>query len=170
MHLSVSRLTSHVSNIFETWDGQVHTAAPSLSYVLRLTKWETDPENCNSTWNSNSIFFFTFFVISLFHNKEIFCLKMSLNGPCNPCILKSSADSGNCHHFEVDLSDRYFNQLSNVYTNYAAQFLLTQTFKSADALNIFVQKNQDGDGSRNRSREGSLFRNLIRSWLSYIAR
>ena len=38
-------LTSHVSNIFETWDGQVHTtAASSLSYVLRLTKWETDPQ------------------------------------------------------------------------------------------------------------------------------
>ena len=68
--------------------------------------------------------------------------------------------------FEVDLwKPQSFNQLSNVYTNYAAQFLLTQTFKSAVALNIFVQKNQDGEGSQNWSQEGFLFRNLIRSWL-----
>ena len=61
------------------------------------------------------------------------------------------SDSGNCHHFEVDRSvkPRSFNQLSN----YAAQFMFTQAFKSAVAINIFVQKNQDGEGSRNRSRE-----------------
>ena len=40
---AVCTCPSHVSNIFETWDGQVHTATSSLSYVLRLTKWETDP-------------------------------------------------------------------------------------------------------------------------------
>ena len=50
MYLSVLCLTSHVSNIFETWDGQVHTTAvSSLSYVLRLTKWETDPYSWGTT-------------------------------------------------------------------------------------------------------------------------
>ena len=38
--------------------------------------------------------------------------------------------------------------------------MLTQAFKSTVALNILVQKNQDGDGSQNWSREDFLFRNL----------
>ena len=37
------RLMSHVSNIFETWDGQAQTGSVSgLMHVLRLTNWETD--------------------------------------------------------------------------------------------------------------------------------